>query len=236
MLWDETTGGSALVNWHGSTTNDWGVLQGGECAQAAVNVNLSNQLVNDLIIDYTIGGDGYGDEPHIVEGEIILEYPLRWISLDAAYGTLEPDETDEIEIYLDSSEIPETAHSCNIIITTYSWDTKILPVTLTPVNNDDIPDQIPTRTILQQNYPNPFNPQTAISYSLAKAADNVSLKVYNTKGQLIKTLVNKPQSAGKYQKIWEGADQSGNPAASGVYLYKLSVDKNSYTRKMLLIK
>jgi hypothetical protein len=83
---------------------------------------------------------------------------------------------------------------------------------------------------LDQNYPNPFNPTTTITYSLAKPG-KVALEVYNTMGQKVETLVNKFQPAGGYIIHFDGSKLS-----SGMYLYKLTVNNFSQTRKMLLFK
>jgi hypothetical protein len=88
---------------------------------------------------------------------------------------------------------------------------------------------------LDGNYPNPFNPTTAISYSIAKQGD-VTLKVYNTKGQLVKTLVNGVQTKGKHTVIWNGNDDNGRPVASGMYLYRMQSGKFSSTKKMMMLK
>lgn len=73
---------------------------------------------------------------------------------------------------------------------------------------------------LSQNYPNPFNPSTTISYDI-KGAQNVTLKIYNTLGQEVKTLVNTRQNAGNYKVQWDGKDNAGKSVASGVYIYRL---------------
>jgi photosystem II stability/assembly factor-like uncharacterized protein len=83
---------------------------------------------------------------------------------------------------------------------------------------------------LFQNYPNPFNPITSISYTLPKAGFT-RLEVYNVNGRLIKTLIEKEQSAGYYKVNF---DASG--LTSGVYFYKLNAGRFSEVQKMLLIK
>lgn len=98
---------------------------------------------------------------------------------------------------------------------------------------------LPNEFKLKQNYPNPFNPQTTIKYSLAENS-KVTLKVYNTLGQEIQVLVDKFQSSGIHKVIWDGKSKSGELVASGIYLYKLSVEKNNHrfteTKTMLLLK
>lgn len=236
MTWDGTIGQGAYLNWHGMTTNDWGVLHDGEVASASVDVTLSTEFAGDMTIAYTIGGDGYGAEPHLVDGEIILEYPLRWINLNMSSGTISPNQSQEIIVNFDTSDIEESVHTCNIVITSDSWDGKTIPVTLTPITDDNDPDQIPVSNLLSQNYPNPFNPETRIPFSISQSAANVTLRVYNMKGQIIRTLLDQPSEPGNYQIVWDGKDDNGKEVASGVYFSNLSVNGQKQTRKMVLMK
>ncbi|HOU72803.1 MAG TPA: T9SS type A sorting domain-containing protein, partial [Candidatus Syntrophosphaera sp.] len=96
-------------------------------------------------------------------------------------------------------------------------------------------DVIPAYTLDAKNYPNPFNPETTIAFSVPKTGP-ASLKVYNTKGQLVRTLVNDVREAGNHSVVWNGMDEQGNSVSSGLYFYRLSSDGNTVTRKMLLAK
>jgi len=88
---------------------------------------------------------------------------------------------------------------------------------------------------LRQNYPNPFNPETTISYYLPKASE-VSVKVFNVKGQLVRTLYQDTQGKGSHSLKWNGKDNSGRDAASGIYFYTLKTDSTALSKKMLLMK
>ncbi|MFO7659550.1 MAG: FlgD immunoglobulin-like domain containing protein, partial [Candidatus Cloacimonadaceae bacterium] len=85
------------------------------------------------------------------------------------------------------------------------------------------------------NYPNPFNPTTSISFSLVKAGQ-ASLKIYNTKGQLVKTLLNTEKSSGSHTVVWNGLNNEGKAVSSGLYFYRLDAPGYSKTRKMMLLK
>jgi hypothetical protein len=90
---------------------------------------------------------------------------------------------------------------------------------------------------LAQNYPNPFNPETTIKYSLDNtAAEQTTLFIYNSLGQVVKRLVNAPQSAGNYEVRWTGTDDYGNSVASGIYYYQLKSGQNASVQKMILIR
>lgn len=88
---------------------------------------------------------------------------------------------------------------------------------------------------LGQNYPNPFNPSTSIMFSLDRDQP-VRLEVFDLNGRLVKTLVNGTRPAGAHQVIWNGTDNVGNPAASGVFLYRLVTDQGIEARTMTLLK
>lgn len=90
-------------------------------------------------------------------------------------------------------------------------------------------------TNLDSNYPNPFNPTTNISFSL-KNDEVVSLQVFNVKGQLVKTLVNEKMVKGNHKAIWNGKDNSGKAASSGIYFYKLETDSFNSVKKMVMMK
>ncbi len=83
---------------------------------------------------------------------------------------------------------------------------------------------------LYQNYPNPFNPETHIDFMLMERT-KVTLKVYNTLGQVIKILVNEEMIPGYYSRLFEGKE-----LPSGVYFYELVTDKTRITKKMLLLR
>lgn len=104
-----------------------------------------------------------------------------------------------------------------------------IPVATEPEVN--IPDQI----ALAQNYPNPFNPSTRIQYSVPRQT-TVTLRVYDLQGKLVRELVSAHQQPGTYQITWDGKNQSGHLAASGMYFYRLDAGTRVLTHKMLLIR
>lgn len=99
----------------------------------------------------------------------------------------------------------------------------------------DIVNLLPEKFVLEQNFPNPFNPSTTIHYYMP-TAQNVDLAIYNVTGQRIKTLVNEKQSAGNHQVQWNGRNDNGELAASGVYIYRLQAGSEVLTRKMALLR
>jgi hypothetical protein len=89
---------------------------------------------------------------------------------------------------------------------------------------------LPTHFNLEQNYPNPFNPATTISFSLPSKSF-VSLKVYDTLGREVFTILSEELSAGTYSKQLNVAD-----LPSGVYFYRLHAGSYIGTKKIVLLK
>ncbi len=98
------------------------------------------------------------------------------------------------------------------------------------------PDEVlPTEFALEANYPNPFNPSTTISFALPQASE-VTLAIYNVRGQLVRTLVSGALLAGRHQAIWDGRDAGGAQVASGLYIYRMRAGEFVTVRKMLFAK
>jgi len=98
-------------------------------------------------------------------------------------------------------------------------------------SNNPIPNEIS----LMQNYPNPFNPTTTIEYQIQKD-DFVTLKVFDSLGQLVKTLVNEPKQSGEYSVIFDGKNEKRQTVSSGVYYYQLQVGDFISNKKMIQLK
>ncbi len=236
LVWDGTTGPGQRVNWNGETFNEWGVVHDGEFATWEVDVLLSTEFAGDMTFGWEIGGDGFFGEPHFVTGEIYMLYPLRWINLDTSSGTLASDETSEITINFDTNDIEEGIHTCDIVITCDSWDTKIVNIVLNVFTPDDEDNnELPETVILSGNYPNPFNPETEILFQLPEN-EKTNLSVYNLKGQLVRTLIDTYLPGGSHSVVWDGTDNQGKQAGSGVYFYQLSAGNIIKTGKMVLLK
>ncbi len=119
----------------------------------------------------------------------------------------------------------------NGALTTEPFHTYLVGDTLT--GNEPYP---PFSFELQQNYPNPFNGETTLRYQLPQAG-RVTLNIYNILGQRVRTLFDGSQKAGWHQLKWDGRTDTGRMAASGVYFYRLRLNRDqAETRKMLLIQ
>jgi hypothetical protein len=88
---------------------------------------------------------------------------------------------------------------------------------------------------LHQNRPNPFNPRTTIAYEIP-ARGPVQLKIFDVRGRLVRTLVDRLESPGSHQVMWSGDDDQGRAIGSGVYFYSLEMPQGSLRRRMVLLK
>lgn len=131
----------------------------------------------------------------------------------------------------------------------------------TSIEDENEETNLPESFSLAQNYPNPFNPSTIIMFELKAESKelkvphptetedksltppkseispiNTSLKIYNIRGQLVKTFFERELTPGRYEMVWDGKDESGAEVASGIYMYRLKTEQGTITRKMILLK
>jgi len=95
--------------------------------------------------------------------------------------------------------------------------------------------QKPKLSNLLHNFPNPIFSQTLIKYALPQES-KVSLKVYNTSGREIATLLSKEQLAGNYKVIWDIRDISKNKLPNGIYFYRLRAGSFTEAKKMVVVR
>ncbi len=86
-----------------------------------------------------------------------------------------------------------------------------------------------------RGYPNPFNPSTRIECTMPQRGE-LSLKIYNVRGELVRTLLDEVVEAGRRQVVWDGADAAGRPAASGVYFCEARGAGRSLMVKLALVR
>ncbi|MCB9504414.1 MAG: T9SS type A sorting domain-containing protein [Deferribacteres bacterium] len=106
---------------------------------------------------------------------------------------------------------------------------------------------LPTKFSMQQNYPNPFckslgfpqlsDANTVIEYTIPVGEDvQVTLKIYNIKGQLVGTLVNTKHGTGVYKVMWNGQNELGQTLPSGVYLYEIEAGHFRQVKRLILLR
>ena len=152
--------------------------------------------------------------------------PYKIITSFSSYGVYYPDMTQNPQIWCSPDiEVKPTLQGIR------EGKDEILEAvftqSLSAVENDN---EMPKQYTLSQNYPNPFNPSTTISFSLPKYA-HVTLKIFDSVGREIETLVSNEMSAGKHSIIWNASKY-----ASGVYFYRIYSNNFNETKKLLLLK
>jgi hypothetical protein len=100
----------------------------------------------------------------------------------------------------------------------------------TVVGIERFDSDIPTQYRLSQNYPNPFNPSTVIEFSLPKSG-SVSLRIFNSLGEIVTTLVNEDLPVGNYRIRWDAIH-----VASGMYFYQITAGDFQETKRLILLK
>jgi hypothetical protein len=111
--------------------------------------------------------------------------------------------------------------------------TSELILDVTTAVDDEISPKYATR--LYQNTPNPFNPVTLIRFSTARAGP-ISLRIYDERGRLVRTLISGQLPAGAHEVVWDGRDEAGRTVASGNYYYRLRTADRTLRQKMMLIR
>jgi photosystem II stability/assembly factor-like uncharacterized protein len=171
------------------------------------------------------GFSGTGIDFFAAEGGSVYRSPDRgatWLpSFTGSIGTL--------------SHLDFIANGSNIFGWTVSSGGNIAAFSGTVSGVDSRANLVPSAFGLEQNYPNPFNPQTKIEFEIPTAS-RVSLKVYNSLGEEVVTLVDNVMNAGTHAVEWNGKNRFNSTVASGVYFYRLTADNFVQTKKMLLVK
>lgn len=137
-----------------------------------------------------------------------------------------------IQTFYAFSEITDDLSSGSGIASNYgSFSVMFFPEPVVTAAGDDVV----AAPRLRGNHPNPFNPSTTIAFDLPRTGP-VSLTIYDVQGRRIRTLLDGTLSAGAHSRVWDGTDDRGSRAASGVYLYRLQTTEGAEERSMVLAK
>ncbi len=146
-------------------------------------------------------------------------------------GTISPQRDKGTDYYFaewsDGGDIVHTA--------TMPFRDAVFTATFTDIITGDEVEPVPLVNALHQNHPNPFNPSTTITFSLRERGA-VSLAIYDVAGRLVRVLIDDVMEAGPRDVTWDGRDNAGRGAASGVYFYRLEAGEFVETRKMVLLR
>jgi len=120
----------------------------------------------------------------------------------------------------------DTQTNNNVVVQSNQTTTSNFSLNVTSIDNQI---SIQNSIILNQNHPNPFSASTTIRYFLPRKS-NVILGIYNTKGQLIKTLSNTDKNAGWHEVMWDGTNNHGLKQSSGNYICRFNAGRVTRTK------
>lgn len=222
-------------------------LQSG--TSGSVEMNLVHLVTDAPTVDFTVSGGGqlydnvrYGDiTPYtaISPGVHVLE--MRDASGTNILGLYQVDLSNYADstVFIMMSGFNDPANNQNgepITLQGVLPSDQIIPfLDVTTGIGDDPQSGLIKSAQLYQNYPNPFNPSTNIEYAISNGGF-VELVIYDILGKKVRTLVSESRQPGSHTVNWNGLDDAGNPAVSGVYFYQLQTSSIVEMKKMLLVR
>ncbi|MFZ2323023.1 MAG: LamG-like jellyroll fold domain-containing protein [Ignavibacteriaceae bacterium] len=222
---------------HGNWENRWKVSITNKHIRWTVKTNegtkdldSETELVKNILYNVTILYDGNDYEIYI-NGELdaftSFAGLIQTTSIDLMIGQVLPGNTQyNFKGVLDDIRIYNYALSYSSIQSLYDYITDV----------KDEQEIIPPKDFgLAQNYPNPFNSQTNIEFKIP-INSKVKIEIFDVLGQKIRTLLNAEKSPGTYTVNWNGKNDFNDSVNSGIYFFKLSSEKYSDTKKMVLLK
>ena len=99
-----------------------------------------------------------------------------------------------------------------------------------------ITSSVPGAPYVMQSYPNPLNPRATIEYGVGEPGTHVRIVIYDISGRVLQVLVDEPQPTGRHSITWDGRDGRGNPVASGVYFYEVTIGDFRQAKKLVVLK
>ena len=166
------------------------------------------------------------------DGEIIFQYNVIQNQHSNTVGIENHTQDIGLQYVFNDDRDPTAARISNGVAIKFTTE---FPKVIVSVDENQDGNQFSDDNGLYQNYPNPFKLQTRISYTVDES-NYIALKVYNINGELVRTLQNGRQMAGKYSVEWDGANDSGQRMSSGIYFYQLQTGNTVVSKKMFMYK
>ena len=207
--------------------------------------------------DGSLGQTGYAGTPSALVPALLQSYTAAWreaaieiswtlseasAGADMRFSVLRAETVDARFIEMQSAEFARSGLSFTFVDRTvqpgerykYAVEVSDTDGRRTLFETEYIETPAAT-TAIERVSPNPFNPQTVIVYTISETAP-VTLGIYDAAGRLVRTLVDAPRTSGRHTEQWDGLDDRGAAAASGVYFVRLESAGRVTTQKAVLMK
>ena len=152
------------------------------------------------------------------------------------------DDIEEVVLNLSTSFILDIVNFSDLNIQLWEpgnnyYDSLVTVGALQQITSLSVNEKISSPVLfnLSQNFPNPFNSLTSIKYEIFKSG-LIKIVIINSKGEEVRSIINKYHHAGEYLIQWDGMDSQGINMASGIYFYKIISDGRIKTQKMIYLK
>jgi hypothetical protein len=206
-----------IVEWDSIARNDFG---------AEPNIEVFQSTLYDPEYYPTLTGDG----------EIIFQYKNVKAPESSTVGIENHSQNIGLQYVYNAAYDPTASELKNEFAIKFTTEPPYSSIiTSVEDNQDGSINPAPNGIALEQNQPNPFISHTWINYSLPEQ-NNVSLIIFNVKGELVRTLQDGQQPAGRYSVGWNGLNNAGNPVSPGIYFYRLKTEGFTGTRKMFILR
>jgi steroid delta-isomerase-like uncharacterized protein len=199
-------------------------------------------VVSGSVLDGDIISDGDGNYTAVVKNLSTGEIYKEPVKPDGYFAAAWADLNRRAVVKVgDKLEVAVVDGSGSIVSGPFVHDVTLDAIRNAVVNvHMKLGDIIPAESALLQNYPNPFNPETWIPFHLSREAD-VSVRIYDSVGRLIRSLALGHKSEGIYEDrdeaaYWDGRNQAGETVASGVYFYTIQAGDYTATRTMTVTR
>ena len=181
------------------------------------------------------------DAEYLYEGLAVYFYlppPLTWVTADPLDGVVAGMGNQPVDVTFDATDLAVGTYYAEMTVVSNDQDESqiALPITLTVTDSTPVLDGLLPRAVeFLGAVPNPFNPATDLKFSIPRQAD-VTLRLYDVSGRLVRSLVNETLEAGSHEVRWNGRDDSGRAVASGTYFARLSVAGEPSVRPLVLVR
>lgn len=182
--------------------------------------------------------DSNGDGGHAASNVMIVITKAfsatSWLSVEPVSGTVQPGGSDTVQVICDGTGLPVGEYQGSIWISSNDPENPVveLPVFFT-VDVASGYGLANGNELNLKNHPNPFRNHTTFEFTTLETS-LVSLEIYNTHGQLVRSLAQRTLPAGLHKIVWAGDDVRGNSVENGIYFFRLRSGSNEQSGKLLL--